>query len=76
MRKLYPCMVCEKRYAEIEQAEVCEQSHTKPPVDSLEVVRLRERCDLLEREGAHGWCDRTIQELVSQLQKCTCGARK
>ena len=29
MKKLYPCFVCEKRYAEIEQAEVCEQSHDK-----------------------------------------------
>jgi hypothetical protein len=27
MKKLYPCMVCEKRYAEIEQAEVCERKH-------------------------------------------------
>lgn len=30
MRKLYPCFVCEKRYAEIEEAEECERSHAKP----------------------------------------------
>jgi hypothetical protein len=30
-KKLWPCMVCEKRYAELEQAEVCEQSHTPQP---------------------------------------------
>lgn len=28
-KKPWPCMVCEKRYAELEQAEVCEQSHDK-----------------------------------------------
>jgi hypothetical protein len=26
-KKQYPCMLCEKLYAEIEQAEVCERSH-------------------------------------------------
>lgn len=26
-RKLYPCLICETRYAEIEDAEVCERSH-------------------------------------------------
>ncbi len=32
-KKLWPCLVCEKRYVELEQAEVCEQSHDKrtPP---------------------------------------------
>lgn len=32
-KKLWPCMVCEKRYAELEEAEACEQSHDKhePP---------------------------------------------
>ena len=29
-KKLFPCMLCEKRYAEIEEAEVCEQSHKAP----------------------------------------------
>ena len=30
MKKQFPCMVCEKLYAEIEQAEVCERSHENP----------------------------------------------
>ncbi len=29
-QKLYPCMLCEKRYAELEEAEVCERSHANP----------------------------------------------
>lgn len=29
-KRLYPCFICEKRYAEIEDAEVCERSHAKP----------------------------------------------
>lgn len=29
-KKLYPCFLCEKRYAEIEEAEVCERSHEDP----------------------------------------------
>ena len=28
-KKLWPCMICEKRYEELEQAEVCERSHAK-----------------------------------------------
>lgn len=27
--KLWPCFVCEKRYAELEQAEKCEQKHAE-----------------------------------------------
>lgn len=30
-KKLWPCMVCEKRYAELEQAEACEQRHDLRP---------------------------------------------
>lgn len=32
-KKLWPCMVCGKRYAELEDAEVCERSHDQrePP---------------------------------------------
>lgn len=38
--KSWPCMVCEKRYAELEEAEVCERSHgqkrkTPKPTDGL-----------------------------------------
>lgn len=29
-KKLYPCLLCEKLYAEIEDAEVCERSHAQP----------------------------------------------
>jgi hypothetical protein len=29
-KRLYPCMLCEKLYAEIEEAEVCELSHAIP----------------------------------------------
>jgi hypothetical protein len=29
-KKRYPCMLCEKLYAEIEQAEVCEREHENP----------------------------------------------
>lgn len=30
-KKQYPCMLCERLFAEIEQAEVCERSHAKEP---------------------------------------------
>lgn len=36
-KKLYPCMLCEKRYAEIEEAEVCERSHaSRDPRERLD----------------------------------------
>lgn len=70
-KKLYPCMLCERRYAEMEEAEVCERSHTEV---EREVQALRERVRLIEAEGAHGWCDDTIQKLMARLEKCTCGA--
>jgi hypothetical protein len=28
-KKQWPCMVCEKCYSELEQAEVCERKHAK-----------------------------------------------
>ena len=28
-KKQYPCFLCEKLYAEIEDAEVCERSHSR-----------------------------------------------
>lgn len=46
MKKLYPCFVCEKRYAEIEEAEVCEQSHATP-------ARERERGEDDGRDDSH-----------------------
>lgn len=41
MKKLYPCFICEERYAEIEDAEVCERSHQReqdhePPRPSIQ----------------------------------------
>ena len=39
-KRLYPCFLCEKRYAEIEEAEVCERSHARddhePPRPSIQ----------------------------------------
>lgn len=29
-KKPWPCMLCERCYAELEQAEVCERSHSNP----------------------------------------------
>ena len=47
MKKLYPCMLCEKLYAEIEQAEVCERSHSrereKGDDDAVEYADPRDR---------------------------------
>lgn len=35
-KKLFPCMICEKRYAELEEAEVCERQHAAlAPAGSL-----------------------------------------
>lgn len=28
-KKPWPCLLCEKRYAELEQAEVCERGHSR-----------------------------------------------
>jgi hypothetical protein len=51
--KLYPCFVCEKRYAEIEEAEMCERKHAAKAPAAVVVTCLR--CGeqpLSEREGA------------------------
>ena len=48
--RLFPCMVCEKRYAELEGAEVCERSHQKP-VDLMDALR-RSLESLQRRESA------------------------
>lgn len=45
-KKLYPCMLCEKRYSEMEEAEVCERSHEQPS-------RERERFEDDGREYGH-----------------------
>ena len=41
MKKLYPCMVCEKRYAEIEQAEVCERKHDADKIQRIATLTFR-----------------------------------
>ena len=57
MKKLYPCMVCEKRYAEIEQAEVCERRHDEPDDrdEAYERAAARDRNDDFSRTGWKDW---------------------
>jgi hypothetical protein len=41
-KKLYPCMICEKRYKEIEEAEVCERRHDAlAPHGTLRALKAR-----------------------------------
>ncbi len=44
-KKLYPCMTCDRRYAEIEEAEVCERQH----MEGTPKIRVTPLATL-------GWC--------------------
>lgn len=46
-KKLFVCFLCETRYAELEEAEVCERSHGK------QAMREREKHEDDGREYGH-----------------------